>query len=110
MNKMEIIPEIAPDINRLKDILAMELPECKFRIKRPPLYRNGLIINKSFNILTEVVVQPKKITVRNATTDLIIILFLFCVPYAIYLMFKRKESEAFRSKVYEIVLRATRNQ
>ena len=110
MNKMEIIPEISHDIDRLKDILAMELPECKFRIKRPPLYRNSIFVNKSINIFTEVVVQPTKITVRNATTDMMIILFLFCVPYAIYLMFKKKESEAFRSKVHEIVLRATRNQ
>jgi len=102
-----IVPEITPDVEALKDALAKQLP-VSYKIKIPPLNRKCLRIIKSFGIVTEVQVRPKKIVVHNAMPMYSALATLFCLPFGIYLISKMKDGEALRSSVHDIVTRATR--
>ena len=108
MNK-EIIPEITTEVNVLKEVLNRELPAgCKIKI--PPFNRKCLRVIKSFCIVSEVHVRPGKILTHSAVPLYAALATLFCLPFGIYLIFKMKEGEAFRSSVHDIILRATRRQ
>ncbi len=108
MESTMIIPEIVPEVKQLKEILAKELPECKISI--PLLNRKCLCVARSFGITTEVFIRPNKIAVQNTSHVKMALAFLFFLPYGIYLMFKTKDGVALRSRVHDIVFRATRNQ
>jgi hypothetical protein len=105
---MDIVPEIAPDIQALKEVLTRELPAgCKVKI--PPLNRKCLRVAKSFFVATDVLVRKNKIIVTNPVPMLMGVYIVICLPLAIYAMFKLKENEALRSTVQDILFRATRS-
>ncbi|MEA5114975.1 MAG: hypothetical protein VB050_13205 [Geobacteraceae bacterium] len=106
MNR-EIVPEIAADIEVLKDVLIRELPpECKVKI--PLLNRKVIGITKSIGIMSEVRIRPNKIFVNNLMPMYLGLAIFIFLPFGIYLLCKMKEGEALRSSVHDIVLRATR--
>ena len=103
----QIVPEIIPDIGKLKDLLAKELPvKCKF--KTPLLNRNNLRIIKSLGVEASITVHPKKVVVQNVIYLYIAVSVVLFWPIAVYFLFKTKDAAAFRSSVHDIVFRATR--
>lgn len=104
-----IVPEITPEVEALKEALAKQLP-ASYKIKIPLLNRKCLRIIKSFGIVSEVQLRPKKIVVHNAMPLYSALATLFCLPFGIYLICKMKDGEALRSSVHDIVTRATRIQ
>jgi len=104
----EIIPEVTPDMETLKNALAKELP-AGHKIKIPPLNRKVQRVIKSFGVETVVIVKKsEKVLIQNRYPMMIgLYIFLF-LPLGIYLMFKKKESERLESSVHDIVFRATR--
>jgi hypothetical protein len=105
--KNVIIPEIATDVEALREALAKHLPSG-YKIKIPPLNRKCMRIVKSFGIVAEVYLRPDKIVVHNAMPLYAALATLFCLPFGLYLICKMKEGEMLRSSVHEIVASATR--
>lgn len=102
-----VIPEITPEINKIKEALQKDLScNCKFKI--PLLHKKCLRVVKSFGIVTEVHLTPKKITVYNGGYIYITVGILFFLPLGIYCLIKMKDNETLRSEVQDIVFRATR--
>jgi len=104
-----IVPEISLDVEALKDALVRQLP-AGYKIKIPPLNRKCLRIVKSFGIVSEVTLRPDKITVHNAMPVYAALATLFCLPFGIYLIAKKKDGEALTSSVHDIIVRTTKKQ
>lgn len=101
-----IIPEIAKDVDSLREELARQLPDG-YKIKIPPLNRNCLRVVKSLGIVTEIHLRSDKIVVHNAMPMYAALATLCCLPFGLYLILKMKDGAALRSQVHGIVERTT---
>jgi len=102
-----IIPETKPDVKKLKSILTQALGPRYF-VWIHFFNKNEINIYKPLGIMLGLHIKSDKILVINPMSFYGMISFLFCVPFAIYLLIKRKEGDALRESVYEIVLQATK--